>query len=195
MIRGILLDVAPPLFAYYGLRAVGVSTVFDGHRAVRRQGQLRRSQGQARRPVRRVPDADFGLSLAVGVATSDARLLLAGNTLVNGIGGLFFLGSCAIGKPLTKGDCRACSAPTATRTNPARRSSSAGCTFCSRRCGVSGCYRDGFAPHRDTHAACRRGQGGRYGDVAGAGGAVHRGDDRGGQKGAGPMGTKEPVPG
>jgi len=44
---------------------------------------------------------NFGLSLAVGVATSDARLLLAGNTLVNGIGGLFFLGSCAIGKPLT----------------------------------------------------------------------------------------------
>jgi hypothetical protein len=42
------------------------------------------------------------MSLAVGVATSDARLLLAGNTLVNGIGGLFFLGSCAIGKPLTK---------------------------------------------------------------------------------------------
>jgi len=45
---------------------------------------------------------NFGLSLAVGVATSDARLLLAGNTLVNGIGGIFFLGSCAIGKPLTK---------------------------------------------------------------------------------------------
>src|SRR5262249_6023058 len=43
-----------------------------------------------------------GLSLAVGVATSNARLLLAGNTLVNGVGGLFFLGSCLIGKPLTK---------------------------------------------------------------------------------------------
>jgi len=53
-------------------------------------------------PFARYLMLNFGLSLAVGVGTSDARLLLAGNTLVNGIGGLFFLVSCAIGKPLTK---------------------------------------------------------------------------------------------
>jgi intracellular septation protein A len=44
----------------------------------------------------------FGLSLAVGLATSDARLILVGNTFVNGLGGLFFLGSCFVGTPLTQ---------------------------------------------------------------------------------------------
>lgn len=45
---------------------------------------------------------NFGLSLAVGLSTSDARLLLAGTTLVGGIGGLIFLGSCVVGTPLTQ---------------------------------------------------------------------------------------------
>lgn len=44
----------------------------------------------------------FGLSLAVALATTDPKLILAGNTLVNGIGGLFFLGSCVVGTPLTQ---------------------------------------------------------------------------------------------
>jgi hypothetical protein len=44
----------------------------------------------------------FGLSLAVGLATSDAGLILVGNTFVNGLGGLFFLGSCFVGTPLTQ---------------------------------------------------------------------------------------------
>jgi hypothetical protein len=45
---------------------------------------------------------NFGLSLAIGLATSDARMLMAGNTLVGGIGALIFLGSRVIGKPLTQ---------------------------------------------------------------------------------------------
>ncbi|MUL62847.1 hypothetical protein BOO86_00105 [Mycobacterium sp. CBMA 234] len=105
IIRGILLDIAPPLAAYYGLRAAGVSeyvalltaTVLAGlkvgHDAVR-----------ARRldPFAGYLTLNFGLSLAVGLSTSDARLLLAGTTLVGAIGGLVFLGSCVIGTPLTQ---------------------------------------------------------------------------------------------
>jgi uncharacterized protein YacL len=45
---------------------------------------------------------NFGLSLAVGLATSDARMLMVGNTLVGGIGAVVFLGSCFIGTPLTQ---------------------------------------------------------------------------------------------
>ena len=44
----------------------------------------------------------FGLSLAVALATTDPKLILAGNTMVNGIGGVLFLGSCIIGTPLTQ---------------------------------------------------------------------------------------------
>jgi hypothetical protein len=44
----------------------------------------------------------FGLSLAVGLASTDPKLILAGNTLVNGLGGLVFLASCVIGTPLTQ---------------------------------------------------------------------------------------------
>ena len=105
IIRGILLDVAPPLVAYYGLRAAGVSeyiallaaTVLSGVKVSYDAVKARRLD-----PFAGYLMLTFGLSLAVGLATSDARLLLAGNALVNGIGGLIFLGSCAIGKPLTR---------------------------------------------------------------------------------------------
>ena len=40
--------------------------------------------------------------VAVGLATSDARMLMAGNTLVGGVGAVVFLGSCFIGRPLTQ---------------------------------------------------------------------------------------------
>lgn len=39
----------------------------------------------------------FGLSLAVALSTTDPKLVLVGNTVVNAIGGLIFLGSCVIG--------------------------------------------------------------------------------------------------
>jgi hypothetical protein len=42
------------------------------------------------------------LSLAVGLATTDPKLILVGNTFVNGLGGLIFLGSCFVGTPLTQ---------------------------------------------------------------------------------------------
>jgi hypothetical protein len=44
----------------------------------------------------------FGLSLAVALATTDPKLILTGNTGVNGISGLLFLGSCVVGTPLTQ---------------------------------------------------------------------------------------------
>lgn len=105
IIRGILLDLAPPLIAYYGLRAAGVSeyvalltaTVLAG-------GKVAYDAINARRldPFAGYLMLNFGLSLAVGLSTSDARLLLAGTTLVGAIGGLAFLASCVIGTPLTQ---------------------------------------------------------------------------------------------
>jgi hypothetical protein len=103
--RGIVADIAPPLIAYYGLRALGASeytalltaTVLAGLKVSYDAIRARRLD-----PFAGYLMLSFGLSLAVGLATTDARLLLAGNTLVNGIGGLIFLGSCVIGKPMTQ---------------------------------------------------------------------------------------------
>jgi hypothetical protein len=105
VMRGILLDIAPPLVAYYGLRALGQSeyvallsaTVLSGLKVTYDAIRTRRLD-----PFAVYLLLTFGLSLAVGLATTDPKLLLAGNTLVNGIGGLVFLGSCVIGTPLTQ---------------------------------------------------------------------------------------------
>lgn len=103
--RGILLDVAPPLLAYYGLRAAGASeyvalltgTVLAGIKVSYDAIRARRLD-----PFAGYLMLNFGLSLAVGLATSDARMLMVGNTLVGGIGAALFLGSCFIGTPLTQ---------------------------------------------------------------------------------------------
>ena len=105
VMRGVLLDIAPPLVAYYGLRALGQSeyiallsaTVLSGLKVTYDAIRARRLD-----PFAAYLLLTFGLSLAVGLATTDPKLLLAGNTLVNGIGGLVFLGSCVIGTPLTQ---------------------------------------------------------------------------------------------
>jgi uncharacterized membrane protein len=105
LLQTILLDVAPPLVAYYGLRAAGASeyvallsaTVLSGVRVVYGVVRSRRLDFFAAYLL-----LTFGLSLAVGLATTDPKLILVGNTLVNGVGGLIFLGSCVIGTPLTQ---------------------------------------------------------------------------------------------
>jgi hypothetical protein len=105
VLRGILLDVAPPLIAYYGLRALGCSeyvallsaTVLAGLKVGYDAIRARRLDPFAGYLV-----LNFGLSLAVGLITSDARMLMAGDTLVGGIGAVVFLGSCVLGKPLTQ---------------------------------------------------------------------------------------------
>ncbi|MDT5340714.1 MAG: hypothetical protein QOD90_6219 [Mycobacterium sp.] len=105
ILRGILLDVGPPLIAYYGLRALGESeyvallsaTVLAGLKVGYDAIRARRLD-----PFAGYLMLNFGLSLAVGLATSNARMLMAGDTLVGGIGALVFLGSCVIGKPLTQ---------------------------------------------------------------------------------------------
>jgi uncharacterized membrane protein len=105
VIRGVLLDIAPPLVGYYGLRAAGCSeyvallaaTVLSGVKVVYDAVKARRLD-----PFAGYLLLSFGMSLAVGLATTDPKLLLAANTLVNGTGGLLFLGSCVIGTPLTE---------------------------------------------------------------------------------------------
>ena len=100
-----LLDVAPPLVAYYGLRAAGTSeyvallsaTVLSGLRVGYGVVRSRRLD-----PFAVYLLLTFGLSLAVGLSTTDPRMILVGNTVVNGLGGLIFLGSCVIGTPLTQ---------------------------------------------------------------------------------------------
>lgn len=105
VLQTVLLDVAPPLVAYYGLRAAGSSeyvallsaTVLSGVRVGYGVVKSRRLD-----PFAIYLLLTFGLSLAVGLATTDPRSILVGNTLVNGIGGLIFLGSCVVGTPLTQ---------------------------------------------------------------------------------------------
>jgi uncharacterized membrane protein len=105
LLHTILLDVAPPLIAYYGLRAAGASeyvallsaTVLSGVRVVYGVVKSRRLDSFAAYLL-----LTFGLSLAVGLATTDPKLILVGNTFVNGLGGLIFLGSCFVGTPLTQ---------------------------------------------------------------------------------------------
>jgi hypothetical protein len=101
----VLLDIGPPLASYYGLRAAGVSeyialltaTVLAGIKVSVDAIRARRLD-----PFAGYLLLNFGLSLAVGLATSDARMLMVGDTLVGGIGALIFLGSCFIGTPLTQ---------------------------------------------------------------------------------------------
>lgn len=100
-----LLDIGPPLGAYYGLRAAGVSeyialltaTVLAGIKVSVDAIRARRLD-----PFAGYLMLNFGLSLAVGLITSDARMLMVGDTLVGGIGALIFLGSCVVGTPLTQ---------------------------------------------------------------------------------------------
>lgn len=104
-LRNVGADIAPPLIAYYGLRAAGVSeyiavlsaTVLAGVKVCYDAIRARRLD-----PFAGYLLLTFGLSLAVGLATTNPRLVLAGNTLVNGIGGLIFLGSCVVRTPLTQ---------------------------------------------------------------------------------------------
>jgi hypothetical protein len=100
-----LLDIAPPLAGYYGLRALGVSEYLALLTATVLAGVKVGSDAiRARRldPFAGYLMLNFGLSLAVGLATHDARMLMVGDTLVGGIGALVFLGSCLIGTPLTQ---------------------------------------------------------------------------------------------
>ena len=105
ILLGVLLDIGPPLGSYYGLRAAGASeyialltaTVLAGIKVSVDAIRARRLD-----PFAGYLMLNFGLSLAVGLVTSDARMLMVGDTLVGGIGALIFLGSCLIGTPLTQ---------------------------------------------------------------------------------------------
>ncbi|WP_231514551.1 VC0807 family protein [Mycobacterium sp. URHB0044] len=104
-LRMMLVDIAPPLIVYYGLRELGISeylallnaTVLAGLKVAYDAVKARRLD-----PFAAYLMLNFGLSLAVGLATSDARMLMVGETFVGGIGALIFLGSCVIGTPLTQ---------------------------------------------------------------------------------------------
>lgn len=105
VVQTVLVDIAPPLVAYYGLRAAGASeyvalisaTVISGARVLYGVVKSRRLD-----PFAAYLLLTFGLSLAVGLSSGDPKTILIGNTLVNGIGGLIFLGSCVVGTPLTQ---------------------------------------------------------------------------------------------
>ncbi len=105
VLRSVGLEIAPPLLAYYGLRALGqpefvallTATIVSGLKVTYDAVRVRRLD-----PFAGYLLLTFGLSLAVGLATTDPKLILIGNTAVNGIGALLFLGSCILGTPLTQ---------------------------------------------------------------------------------------------
>jgi hypothetical protein len=105
MLRTALIHVAPSLAAVYALRAAGASpywallagTIVAGIPVVYGIVKQRRLD-----PVSGYLMLFFGLGLLVALVTSDPQLILAGQTAVNGLFGVAFLVSAAIGKPLTE---------------------------------------------------------------------------------------------
>lgn len=104
LIRTILLDVGLPLFAYYGLHAVGVSdyrallagTVVAGLRVAFVALRNRRLDGFAAFLM-----AVFAVGLALSFVTGDARFMLTKDSVGTAAAGLIFLGTCVIGRPMS----------------------------------------------------------------------------------------------
>ncbi|MEZ0049887.1 hypothetical protein ABIA30_000877 [Mycobacterium sp. MAA66] len=100
-----VVEVAAPLVAFYGLRAAGGSeyfalltaTVVAGIPVVYGLTTTRRLD-----PYAGYLMLMFGLTLAVAMITTDARLILAGQTLVGAAAAVIFLASCMAGKPMTQ---------------------------------------------------------------------------------------------
>lgn len=103
VIRSLIWDVGAPILVYYPLRLLGVSVVLAlaaaAAVAVGRIGYValrdRRFDGFAA-----LMAAMFGIGLVLTLATGDPRVILAKDSVVTGVLGLTFLGSCVVGRPL-----------------------------------------------------------------------------------------------
>lgn len=103
MISALGWDVGAPIIVYYPLRLLGVPIVLAMAAAVAvalgRIGFVairdRRFDGFAA-----LMAIMFGVGLALTVATGDPRVILAKDSVITGVIGFAFLGSCVAGRPL-----------------------------------------------------------------------------------------------
>src|SRR5882724_4133984 len=104
MVSSLAWDVGPSVAAYYGARALGcteyVSLLAGTVASALRLGWV------AVRDRRLDPFALFlmvlfGVGLALTFVTGDARFVLVKDSLTSFLAGLFFVGSCALRRPLT----------------------------------------------------------------------------------------------
>ncbi|HEX4250905.1 MAG TPA: VC0807 family protein [Pseudonocardia sp.] len=104
MISSLAWDVGPSVAAYYGARALGCSdyvsllagTVASALRLIWVAVRDRRVDAFAMFLM-----VLFGVGLALTFVTGDARFVIVKDSLTSFVAGLFFLGSCALGRPLT----------------------------------------------------------------------------------------------
>jgi hypothetical protein len=104
MISALAWDVGPSVAAYYGARALGCSdyvsllagTVASALRLIWVAVRDRRVDAFAMFLM-----VLFGVGLALTFVTGDARFVLVKDSLTSFLAGLFFLGSCALRRPLT----------------------------------------------------------------------------------------------
>ena len=100
---GLLLDVGLPAVVYYGAHALGysieTSLIAAGIGAVLRVAYVavvhRRLDF-----IAAIVGGTFAILLAISLLTNDPRVLLAKESVVSGVAGVLFLGSCVVGRPL-----------------------------------------------------------------------------------------------
>jgi intracellular septation protein A len=103
MIPGLVLDIAAPVAAYYGLTALGASAFWaltagglvSGARVLFTVIKDRKLDGFALFML-----ALFAFGIATAFLTGDAKFVLAKESLGSGLAGLIFLGTLVVGKPL-----------------------------------------------------------------------------------------------
>lgn len=104
MVGSLLWDLGPSVAAYYGARALGFTeyiallagTIASAGRLVWVAVRDRRVE-----PFAMFLMVLFGVGLALTFITGDARFVLVKDSTTSFLAGLFFLGSCALRRPLT----------------------------------------------------------------------------------------------
>lgn len=104
MVRSLAWDLGPSVAAYYGTRALGLSeyvALLAG--TIASAGRLLWVAVRDRRvePFAMFLMVLFGVGLALTFVTGDARFVLVKDSMTSFLAGLFFLGSCALRRPLT----------------------------------------------------------------------------------------------
>lgn len=104
MISSLAWDLGPSVAAYYGARALGFSeyvALLAG--TVASAGRLLWVAVRDRRvePFAMFLMVLFGVGLGLTFITGDARFVLVKDSMTSFLAGLFFLGSCALHRPLT----------------------------------------------------------------------------------------------
>lgn len=103
VISSLIWDIGAPIIVYYPLRLLGASEVLALAAATAvALGRIafvalrdRRFDGFAA-----LLAVMFGIGLALTLATGDPRVILAKDSVITGVLGAAFLGSCAVGRPL-----------------------------------------------------------------------------------------------